>query len=725
MQVEPDSEELRGTVVKSPWKAAKETKMIDRPTVRPAVRPARPADRLEERFVRDSQDKDKEPVVREERMTRSNSWAEEVEEVIGDNWLQDRTSNEDKNQWLETKRQPSSWAAGLNAQVEEQAGKLGARTNRRQKPLNPASDRMEDEHHCKVQKTIHHWFGESSSEQISDSSEEDGRDWNTVDREGRNKIRRKRTKERKERKTVEVAGKARRMVGLGPISDKDIEKQMKCTKDNNQAKCWAVKEHLATNYDYNQAELDELKILETKRTNRDEIIYIAVGTEREIKDIYQRKAECMNDKTIVKNYIPPHFFERFSALNRICTLRRSEDSNLKTQIRFGYKDLMVLTKEKGSTDAFKEVDLLDFTGHKRLPNFDMTVRWKVQEDRPPRRRITSNRPSDQQETTTSPTKESQPTRTPALQNQPTRQLSTDSQDENTRKKQRKTSQDREQYEKPTSRQQKDDSMDLDPMKGTSVSSTLSFCKPDTTMLIKTVKSLNSCLKIQPVGSVACVFSKKSSIGKKMKENTKKNKKTKKKTKKIKKLKKYKKNYKMCRKILKKRKNIAKKMTKKDTKSTKNVQKKTKTQHKKTRKRIKHKKNIKIKNEKTKKQIKHKNHKIKCLNLWKSAWFSMGILILLSQYTSNINKGQIEEIRVFENTLTMSNTWSLNSHRQLDMNISTRSTTYPLDGNFETRITSTGGYNNWISNKMRNKVIKTINGNRGGGGQTDLEISTLE
>ena len=35
------------------------------------------------------------------------------------------------------------------------------------------------------------------------------------------------------------------------------------------AKVWAVKSHLAEQYKYNQEELDELVILETKRTNKD------------------------------------------------------------------------------------------------------------------------------------------------------------------------------------------------------------------------------------------------------------------------------------------------------------------------------------------------------------------------------------------------------------------------------------------------------------------------
>ena len=114
--------------------------------------------------------------------------------------------------------------------------------------------------------------------------------------------------------------------------------------------------------------------------------------ERDIKDIYARKAECRSDSTIVKSYIPPQFFNRFSALNRICADKRSQDESLKTQIRFGDRDLIVLTKVKGSQDAFEMEDLEDFTAGEELPAIDLKIRWRFHEDRPPRRRVASRSP---------------------------------------------------------------------------------------------------------------------------------------------------------------------------------------------------------------------------------------------------------------------------------------------------------------------------------------------
>ena len=155
------------------------------------------------------------------------------------------------------------------------------------------------------------------------------------------------------------------------------------------AKVSAVKAHLAYHYEYNQEELDSLTIIKTKRTNKDDIVYIAVEDVRDIADIYGRKAECRSDDTIVKNYIPPQFFARYSALNKICQQRREEDDSLKTQMRFGDGDLKILTEVEGGEEPFRHLDMNMFLAGDKLPDFDHTLKWRVQSDRPPRRRVGS------------------------------------------------------------------------------------------------------------------------------------------------------------------------------------------------------------------------------------------------------------------------------------------------------------------------------------------------
>ena len=151
------------------------------------------------------------------------------------------------------------------------------------------------QHRCKkeMQAKIYHWFGESSGEDSNnDSSDDNNTEWSTIDREAANKRRQKKLKYKKRRKKMEVAAKARMMVGVGPITDKQIESQRIKSGCYKTAKAWAVKAHLYEQYKYNQEELDLLNIVETKRTNRDEIVYVAMDKEADIRDIYYRKAEC-------------------------------------------------------------------------------------------------------------------------------------------------------------------------------------------------------------------------------------------------------------------------------------------------------------------------------------------------------------------------------------------------------------------------------------------------
>ena len=117
-----------------------------------------------------------------------------------------------------------------------------------------------------------------------------------------------------------------------------------------------------------------------------------------MRDIYARKAECRSDETVVKCYIPPQFYARFSALNMLCKEKREKDRTLKTQLRFGERDLEVLTKEKGGEEPFRVVNMKEFTKGREIPDFDHTIRWKVQPDRPPRRRVMSSSGEEEMET---------------------------------------------------------------------------------------------------------------------------------------------------------------------------------------------------------------------------------------------------------------------------------------------------------------------------------------
>ena len=59
---------------------------------------------------------------------------------------------------------------------------------------------------------------------------------------------------------------------------------------------------------------------------------------------------------------------------------KANDPQLKTQIRWGLKDIKMFTKKKGTQEVFKKVSLKDFMGAQSLPDFDETIKWKTRRE---------------------------------------------------------------------------------------------------------------------------------------------------------------------------------------------------------------------------------------------------------------------------------------------------------------------------------------------------------
>ena len=240
---------------------------------------------------------------------RHNSWADEAEEEIrrqeeieGNSEMAE-WGRKDREQWTGERRIPSNWADELSGDVREAGDKLGrakpkekeigAAENNKEKGGNNSrmmddermerggtnsrkvddkrmekgeinSRKMDNErmergginyrnmdnerkHKCikEEEMKIRHWFGDSDSSE-NDTSD-DNENWTTVERERRSKEKKKRQINRKKERMEEVATKAKIMAGIGPISDEDIEKQRKITKNYERAKVWAIKEHLDKN----------------------------------------------------------------------------------------------------------------------------------------------------------------------------------------------------------------------------------------------------------------------------------------------------------------------------------------------------------------------------------------------------------------------------------------------------------------------------------------------
>ena len=103
-----------------------------------------------------------------------------------------------------------------------------------------------------------------------------------------------------------------------------------------------------------------------------------------MREIYKRKAEVQNDDIIVKPFIPPQYFARYTALNWLCKERRESDPKLKTQLRFCHKGIEILTKYKGENEPFRAVNMAEFIGNADIPGYDASIKWRIQTDRRPR-----------------------------------------------------------------------------------------------------------------------------------------------------------------------------------------------------------------------------------------------------------------------------------------------------------------------------------------------------
>ena len=204
----------------------------------------------------------------------------------------------------------------------------------------------------------------------------------------------------------------------------------------------AIREFLSFQLDFNEEELNRLDIQETKE-GREDITYFAAGNLEMLKEIHYRKADSRNDRIMVRNYVPPSFYKRYMAVSEHCKVVRNRENDIKTQMRFGDKDVEVYVKQKGGKEGYKQVDLNEFMEGEYLPQFEHKLSWKKQETRPVRRKLNYRRETD------IPPSGQKPNENPAERKETsgkttlTRQHSTETEEVEKRKK-RKTENEKEQ-----------------------------------------------------------------------------------------------------------------------------------------------------------------------------------------------------------------------------------------------------------------------------------------
>ena len=102
-------------------------------------------------------------------------------------------------------------------------------------------------------------------------------------------------------------------------------------------------------------------------------------------------AECQDHDLYAVDFIPPQYYDRYIALSRFAKDIRLKDKKVKTQIRFGQKDVELLTKTRGSDERYEIVPMEEIKSTNPLPKFEHSKKWSRREDRPPRRRVSPNR----------------------------------------------------------------------------------------------------------------------------------------------------------------------------------------------------------------------------------------------------------------------------------------------------------------------------------------------
>ena len=120
--------------------------------------------------------------------------------------------------------------------------------------------------------------------------------------------------------------------------------------------------------------MDKLNICEMRLSTRGEdVIYMAMADNSQVKEMHIGRAELMNDKVIVHNYVPPNFHQRFVHLNRVCQEKRSQDKSLKMQLNLS----LLLQPVRRQTP---QLDMLFPTNHSlfnRITETNETMSTKI------------------------------------------------------------------------------------------------------------------------------------------------------------------------------------------------------------------------------------------------------------------------------------------------------------------------------------------------------------
>ena len=244
--------------------------------------------------------------------------------------------------------------------------------------------------HIKNQFQNNFWDGNSQELHDQDDWEwnQGQDDWDGVeDRVSRNREKKKKEQDRRRRRIEKAAFAGQCTIGLGPIKSESYDYFNKITGDFEEAKKMAAAEFLVGYLKYDHNDMSDTDISDTRISPKDDdILYVVMDSPEKVKNIRRRIADCRNPEIKTREYIPPQFFQRYTAMGRYAKERRNKEGNLKTQIRFIDNDVRLYIKRKGTDEPFEEVDMKEVEENGELPRIDHSAPWRKRMDHPKWRR---------------------------------------------------------------------------------------------------------------------------------------------------------------------------------------------------------------------------------------------------------------------------------------------------------------------------------------------------
>ena len=192
-----------------------------------------------------------------------------------------------------------------------------------------------------------------------------------------------------------VLEEARKIVGIKPVTDLDIEEYTDKGMGDKEALEEAAKDFLRLELKFDQQEIEDLRIIRVTRPQKEgtERLYLHLENEESSRYLYRKTSQVKNENVGVAQFIPPQLFHGHNELSRLTFIKRKEDEKLKTQIRLGDKDLILLTKDRDEKDWSQQKDieiygqLPDPEWFKLWPLKSMPIITSPAKGRPPKKNV--------------------------------------------------------------------------------------------------------------------------------------------------------------------------------------------------------------------------------------------------------------------------------------------------------------------------------------------------